>query len=300
MSYDAGVYGTTQTVFPGYEVDWQTGSAATTTTNSSGWEYILTSEPDQTIKYWDWSTKAYRFFAVTGYTEGEAPEPLVLGRTYKSAETASTYEFTMLADATDVDHTPYFSKLWFSTGVPEDYPDKQFGKPVQLEFMKPLARVRFLFNYSYAEEGIKLKEVEFKPTVDYTAGEEAKVKIARKGNFTVSYPLDGTAIREDFSVTDIDAVTRLEAFTEEYIPEGTEKWYVVLPSKTQGSFTLSVNLNGATKTCTVPEQYMKWLPGYSYTYIFKITELGGVEIELVQSAVTSWTEMEGDHETYNW
>jgi hypothetical protein len=45
---------------------------------------------------------------------------------------------------------------------------------------------------------------------------------------------------------------------------------------------------------------MTWLPGYSYTYIFKITDLGGVEIDLVQAAVINWSEMEGTHTVYNW
>ena len=45
---------------------------------------------------------------------------------------------------------------------------------------------------------------------------------------------------------------------------------------------------------------MSWLPGYSYTYIFKITEEGGVEIGWVETAVTDWTEMNADHTVYNW
>ena len=38
MSVDAENYGSTQNVFPGYQVDWHDGSAGTTTSNSSGWE----------------------------------------------------------------------------------------------------------------------------------------------------------------------------------------------------------------------------------------------------------------------
>ena len=45
---------------------------------------------------------------------------------------------------------------------------------------------------------------------------------------------------------------------------------------------------------------MQWKPGYSYTYIFKITAEGGVEIELVQSAFTPWTDVEMNHDVYNW
>ena len=301
MSYDdgTGAYdadGTTlQTVFPGYQVKWGINSAATTTTNSHGWEYILTEEPEQTIKYWDWAAKAYRFFAVTGSTSYEPNAP------------NGPHEFTFAADcstAEALEATPFFTKLWFSTGAIEDYPTKQFGKPVQLEFLKPFARVRFLFNYSYAQEGIRLKKNEFKPTDGS--------KIALVGTVTVSYPTTGTATKESYTATPKaepgDGET-LNAFTEEYIPEGgptKEIWYTVLPRTSQGSYTMSVWMNSdnvsdpATRTAVVPAEYMTWQPGYSYTYIFKITEQGGVEIDMVQSAVTPWTELENDHQVYNW
>ena len=308
MSYDEGTssYGDLQTVFPGYQVKWGINSAATTTTNSHGWEYILTEVPEQTIKYWDWAARAYRYFAVTGSSSHTDNAP-------------SGHEFTFAADASPIREgdasadakiaaniaaTPYFTRLWFSTGNAGVYPTKQFGKPVQLEFLKPFSRVRFLFNYSYAQEGIRLKKNEFKPTDGS--------KIALVGTVTVSYPTTGTATKESYTATPKaepgDGET-LNAFTEEYIPEGgptKEIWYTVLPRTSQGSYTMSVWMNSdnvsdpATRTAVVPAEYMTWQPGYSYTYIFKITEQGGVEIDMVQSAVTPWTELENDHQVYNW
>ena len=305
MSYDdvTGAYdadGTTlQTVFPGYNVNWSASGAGTTTSNSNGWEYVAQQLPEgdeQTIKYWDWAARAYRYFAVTG------------SPTHVPNAPNGPHEFTFAADcstAEALEATPYFTRLWFSTGNAGVYPTKQFGKPVQLEFLKPFARVRFLFNYSYAQEGIRLKKNEFKPTDGS--------KIARKGSVTVTYPLTGIQTKESYSVTKNPSPTtegeELNAFTEEYIPEGgptKEIWYTVLPRTSQGSYTMSVWMNSdnvslpATRTAVVPAEYMTWLPGYSYTYIFKITEQGGVEIDLVQSAVTPWTELENDHQVYNW
>ena len=80
---------------------------------------------------------------------------------------------------------------------------------------------------------------------------------------------------------------------------------MVLPCTSPVSYTLQVTINTKTKTetkqCAVPAEYMRWLPGYSYTYIFKITEEGGIEIELVEAAVTSWTELGAASRTvYNW
>lgn len=299
-----GVYGTKQLVFPGYEVDWNSGSAATTTTNSNGWEYILTTKPDQTIKYWDFSAKAYRFFGVTGGltgTDGTYGAP----GTYWTSGDYGTYELTLSADASSkaaMNAAHYFSRLWFSTGDLENYPDKQFGKPVTLEFVKPFTRVRFLFKYAYPREGIKLTNISFKPT-------DGTKKIARNGTVTIHYPKEGKETKEWYTMAkDGTDAKELTAFTENYDPEDDGKeynetdegWYVVLPNNTQGSYTLAVTVNGENKTAVVPEQYMQWLPGYSYTYIFKITNEGGVEIGWVEYAVTEWSEMEADHTVYNW
>ena len=316
MSYSAGVYGETQTVFPGYVVNWTSNSAGTTTSNSSGWEYVA---PNQTIKFWDWSAKAYRFFAVTGWSGEDAPAS-VGGYDAEKAYRAGENAVSMLANAVPVldgGHidlaatkaqmalAPYFSRLWFSTGDPVAYPDKQFGKPVVLEFLQPYARVRFIFTYVYPREGIKLEDIQFKPS-------DGSKHIARKGIVTVHYPTEGTAIKEWYSISPLtgDGSGELDYFSEDYDPEDDTKdyvktdngWYTVLPNNTQGSYTMSVTVNKGVepKTAVVPANYMQWLPGYSYTYIFKITDEGGVEIGWVESAVTPWTEMIANGTVYNW
>ena len=314
MSYDEGTgYGDLQTVFPGYTVNWYANSAATTTTNTNNWEYVLPAPSEQTIKYWDWSAKVYRFFGVTG-TKWEAGDWL-LGQ-YKTNATSGAYEISLKADASgdDADEvadniatTPYFSHLWFSTGKYPDYADKQFGKPVTLEFLKPLTRVRFIFKYVYPREGVILGSKSFKPT---TVGG----KIARKGTVTISYPLKGKTEKETFATTVDTSSGYLTAFTVDSDLEDDAKdyvtlssgqmtsdgWYIVAANKSQGSYTLSVTINNDAKTAVVPAEYMSWLPGYSYTYIFKITQEGGVEIGWVEYAVTPWTDLEADHMVYNW
>ena len=187
---------------------------------------------------------------------------------------------------------------------------------MQLEFLKPYARVRYIYKYVYPREGLTLSDQTFKPTTDYTAGDGDKVKIPMSGTVTVIYPLTGTATREWYTVTP-DADNRLEAFTEDFDAEDDTKvytdtddgWYMVLPCTSQGSYKLQVTINtkiktetkSETKECVVPAEYMRWLPGYSYTYIFKINEEGGIEIELVEAAVTPWKELETAARTvYNW
>ena len=302
MSESAGSYGNRETVFPGYTVSWEANTAATTASNTHDWEYVVGS---QTIKYWDWSAKAYRFFGATSYEGEDTGGPYTENKTYGTYKTYATYdayEVTMSVDATAPDGAPYYSKMWFSTGELPTYSDKQFGKPVTLEFVKPFARVRFKFTYVYPREGIILTGKSFKPTDGS--------KIVRRGSLTIGFPLDGTATKESLvsaAADGTDAKT-LDAFTEDWDPEDDSKvytetdegWYTVLPNNTQGSYTLNVNINGTPRTAVVPANYMTWLPGYQYTYVFKITEEGGVEIDLVASAFNAWTDLVTTREVYNW
>ena len=315
-AYDEGTSSFTsyQTVMDGYHVEWTANTAGTTITNTHDWEYLLISKPDQGVKFWDWSAKAYRFFAVAPATVYEDdPDPDKFGLD----GSGDNYTITLPADAEieasdaavedKIVATPYYSRLWFSTGNTVAYPTRQFGKPVVLEFIKPLARVRFMFIYVYPREGITLENKCFKASADYIG---SPVGIARKGTVTMSFPLKGAETKESTSSVTPDGSNpkALVAFTEDYDPEDYSKeypitgdgWYIVLPNTTQGSYKLSVDVNKTTRYAEVPAEYMHWKSGYQYTYIFKIMEEGGVEFDLVSSAFTPWTELNLTHELYNW
>ena len=316
MDYTASIYGDLQTVFPGYTVSWGANTAYTTTSNTNNWEYV---GGNQTIKFWDWAANAYRFFAATGWGNPSTPptppaeyaEGTTYGAdgTYGPAGAYKTYEISMLADAsnaTKISAAPYFSRLWFSNGSTEPsspYYDKQFGKPVTLEFLKPYARVRFMYIYMYPREGIVLSDQKFVPS-------ESSKKTYSKGIVTVTYPLTGTDTKEWYSMEEIyESESDSILINQDYDPEDDTKtyynhcvggWYTVLPNTSQGSYTLSVSVGGDPKNAVVPAEYMQWKPGYSYTYIFKITDKGGVEIGWVEYAVTPWDEMRIDRKVYNW
>ena len=313
MSFEGGEYGNTQEVIPCYFVNWVNNSAYTTTSNTNGWEYVGQEglgDPEQTIKYWDFGASAYRFFAATGWG-GDAPvDPAAYeaGKAYKSAVTSTSYSVKMLADASStaaMDGSPYFSRLWFSDGNAATYPDKQFGQPVTLEFVKPYSRVRFMFMYVFPRVGYNMGARSFHPTDDSN--------IVRKGTVTVVYPTSGAQTQEQYEVEgnadpDPSVSKALAAFTEDYDPEDESRsytesvkgWYTVLPNTSQGSYTLTASINGSDRSVVVPAQFMQWKPGYQYTYVFKITEEGGVEIGWVEYAAKAWTEMLGDWTVYNW
>lgn len=300
-----------QFVMWNYNVKWIENSAGTTTSNTNDWEYVNQQESgtEQSIKYWDYDAKAYRFFGYAG--TGVTVDPTTPASTTESV----SLSFTVPAAATNPQSepvtqpaSPYYSKLWFSTGNLANYPNKQFGQPVQLEFLKPFVKVRFMFRLSDASNtNISLTEKSFKPT---TADPPADTKtIATAGTFTVTYPLTGTATEESWSVTNV--TSSLTEFDQDYyeaasgetnqeILDGEKKWYVVLPAVDQGTYTLSVKVNSELKEVVVPAQYMNWQPGYEYTYIFKITDSGALVLYDVVAGFAPWDESVSPHPVFNW
>lgn len=319
MSYIDGTesYGDLQTVFPGYTVNWTSNSSGSTTTNSNGWDYvnlISSTGDEQSIKYWDWNAEAYRFFGVTGNLSGTRKSYEANG----DHEAYEAYEIEMSADgSTDatVAATPYFSHLWFSTGNTSTYPGKAFGQPVQLEYLKPFAKVRFMFIFENPNDAKEttLTEKSFRPTNGDIIQTSAQI--------TVSYPLSGTATQETYAISSVpggieefgqdyyetvtkETINGVEHVTSPYydaLESECNKEYVVLPATNQGTYALTVSVNGEPKTTVVPAEFMDWKIGYLYTYIFKVHVDYSVSIDVVQSAFTTWsTDFETDHTVYNW
>ncbi len=282
-------YAFCQSVFPGYIVNWYENSDASSMTNTDGWEYVNQQEygdPEQTVKYWDYGASAYRFFGVAKGT-GDYGEIEI-----KENNQPSAYQISFSADASTeagVAAVPYYSTLWFSTGKLPEYEDRQFGKPVKLVFQKPFARVRFMFTQVYPEAVLMLGDKHFAPSSG---------TIVTAADFTITYPLKGIETQEISAIT---STTGIEDFTEDYT-DTNKRWYNVIAPQPQnlGDFTLSLKVNGADKSVVVPAEYMVWKPGYQYTYVFKINDQGGVEIDLVQSGFSTWNNMENDHSFYNW
>ena len=268
-----------QTVMNGYTVTWAENSSMTTTTNTNGWEYV--DGNNQSIKYWDYSASAYRFFGVA---------PATHVGSISDGNYVLTFDNVDLSTDEGISAAPYFSELWYSS-------DKsQYGKPVQLIFKQPVSKVRFRFTFDDPEvaESAVLTGISFHPT-------DNNKKIYRKGNFILHYPLTGATTRESFSVTNTDDATALPDLTEDYT-DGHPTWYTVLPANSQGTYTLEVIVNGGDpKTAVVPAEYMTWQPGFQYTYIFKVNAEGGVSIDMVQAGFIAWVDDETEeYVIYNW
>lgn len=299
---------TTETVMKDYTVNYVSGSAGTTVSNSRGWEYV-NQQPsggvEQSIKYWDVTASAYRFFGYAGSdVTASYPDAASVSLSFPVSVTSNPQQDPVTLPMTSA--TPLYSKLWYRANVALS---AQKDQPVQLEFLQPYVKVRFLFRQSESSDMVfTLENKSFKPT-------DATKTIATAGTFAVTYPLSGSSTEESWSVTPVTPGTEgtdyLTAFTQDYyeaaegetdpdILAGQKMWYVVLPAANQGTYTLSVMVNSDPRTVVVPAQYMNWEPGYEYTYIFKITDPGGVELDGVYVGFSPWTEYEGNREIYNW
>ncbi len=284
-------YGNLQTVMSQYKVQWAENTANTTLTNTHDWDYI--GIDDQTIKYWDFDAKAYRFFGATPSS--------AIGSALSVAKTDEKVTFAITADATSettIAATPYFSRLWFSNNNINS--SNKYADVVQLEFIKPFARVRVMFTFA---EGLEiphatLSNISFKPADDTK-------QIPQSGTVTVTYPLTGTETAETIT-TEPSTSNTLAAITQDYWVGDADDpahltWYTVFPIASQGVYQMTLNVEGVEKTAYVPAEFMSWDANYSYTYIFKILEGGGVIFDEVQVGIKGWNNAETfNHPVYNW
>ena len=303
MSVTTGNYGDLQTVMPGYTVNFLGGSH-TTNTNAAGWEYVgqqqTVNQEEQTIKYWDLNAEAYRFFAIAG--------------AYETNGTNGT--FTLEMDGSTPEKaaaTPYYSALWFKTKGELQANNALLSKqPVKLQFYSPFAKVRFIFRFiDPTLTRNSLMDVNFLPSDAITITREndeitattitINDNIAVKGQYTISYPLTGTGTAvtgPTYAVANEGGY--LKAFTQDYYEteessdQLAEYWYYVLPHQASPEinrakgYTLVATLNGKIKSAVVPEQYMEWKRGYTYTYVFKVTDIDGIAFDEVLVWVNQW------------
>ncbi len=299
-----------QTVFHRYQMLYDAALIGTTTDNTSGWYYagIMNEGVEQTIKYWDFSAGGYRFFAAApsgldnpvtegGYTVARTLQVNVDGQNEDNRSVAAK-------DKT----TPYISKLWMKKR--NEYIGGGYNNAVQLEFYKPLARVRFILldeqgnaltSASEVTRFIDESTIRFAPT-------NTTERIVWGGIAVVRYPLTGTAGESITYTPDVAQV--YEALTVPYESQtdeteyafvnsaNKERWYHVLPRRTtQGSFTLSFEYNGALRTATVPAEYLRWDTSYAYTYAFKVSPTS-VNFDMKLSTFVRW--QAGYTETTEW
>ncbi len=270
MSYDDAdaSYGEAQLVFPGYTVEHSAGTGI----EAAAWNYV--NGTTQTIKYWDYSAKSYRFMAVTGDFAN------ISHSTSEDASTGATFASTTVRVSPD--DGVYFSKLWFSNNAIGLLP--AYGQTVVLNFCSPFCKVRFMFvdgqgnaldAHNTVVHHVKKGSIRFSEPTDTR-------KLAYEGNVSLLCPITGTQTTETFTFEGLrsyDALTvpyESQSNPDDYAFVSTtadnEKWYTLLPNKEGRDFEMSLTYNGAERKAVVPAAYMVWEMNYEYTYVFKLTE----------------------------
>ncbi len=280
-------YGGHQQVFNGYTVKYN--GTPGTLDNTNGWYYVGAEGSDQTIKYWDFGAKAYRFIAVTGDINKVLHYPAwPLGENWVST--------TLISDI-DAQTDTYFSRLWFSNNDPSDPEMAEFGKPVKLSFFQPFCRVRFMLVDELGKPLTKSSEVtshiDKESILFEVITSDDQRRFADYGNFWIEYFLTGTkeeaqevfkpdpAPRPDPLDPDaeptyvtIDTPYESHANDADYAlvaPSEKEKWYRLFPNDyTECYFKLSLKYDGKVRTAIIPSNYTLWQVNHEYTYVFKI------------------------------
>jgi len=133
-------------VFGNYHVTWADGTAGSTLSNTSGWEYngntsYSASTTDQTVKYWDYDAAAgYTFSAFSSRDlsyPARSSDPIIVTKlTAGTTVLEKGYNVTIKNGAS-------FSDLYFSDRKP--VAKTEFGIPVQFTFRSFGAKVRVGF-----------------------------------------------------------------------------------------------------------------------------------------------------------
>ncbi len=299
-------------VMPGYTLKYVANTANSSTTNTTGWEYVGQGTDylglDQEIKYWDGNSTDYRFFAVLSDYKGNVKYngSDISASTTVTTEGSFSMEFNNLEYMTHAEDGKYYNSagnevaeskipmygiLW--QGDPAEY----YNKPVELSFVKPYSLVRLVFERPEGSSktvlGDDTHKITFGPKDNSTMTGDGKVDVSwgMTGSRETATAIPGSTTLPTMSLGGVELTNENERY--QAWPE-----YLMIPSTSKPVDFLctvqvkTVNTSGATvydpRTAVIPAQYMKWRPGYQYTYVFKISSNNNLEFSHAVEVYTKW------------
>jgi hypothetical protein len=236
-------------VFDNYQVNWATGTAGTTQSNSSAWEYVgLTAlAPSgiagnaQSIKFWDYTADQYDFIAystgdATVVTSGTAAEAIAADKvlvTAINATTASTAAYQLSGNAADLQKC-YIADMVTAYKADKTPAQPKFQDIVTFKFRALASKVRVALYETVP--GYSIKDVKFytngtanlgtatetKATL-FTTGSADKDKFYTAGKYTVYFPTIGAN-----NISNSDYNKAHVAFTADEDGKGTTKDFSTL------------------------------------------------------------------------
>lgn len=268
------------TVFSNYVVSWSNGTAMTTESNTSNWEYVgvpiqsdITGATSQMIKFWDYSTTAYDFAAFsvgkgnTIITSGDpgANQILATPITYTTTSPANTASFTLKGSREDLAEC-YITDMTTITKASTNY-----GKEVVLNFRSLASKVRMALYETvpgYSVQNVHFYVDNATDVANNTTISNTNATLFGSGAFysgglyTISYPTlgSGNSSNSDYnkahvaisgsSATDTQSfgalnytASKLATTSANPSYAGTESPYyvTVLPNETGGVLEMRVN-----------------------------------------------------------
>lgn len=212
FKYSATEAANTNLVFDHYNVNYVTGTANTTASNTKGWEYVgqgqdvhgaegklaADATKAQTIKYWDNSCTSYDFLAFSmgkGKGDGEAKEYAT--PTAVKKDKLSSEAYTLTGDVNTL------GECYISDMVTVAKGDKGYkNEAVNMQFRHASSKVRIALYETVP--GYVISDVKFHSDTyssgNYTDGEEEGALFGtfnNKGTMTVYFPTTGTANKDN-------------------------------------------------------------------------------------------------------
>lgn len=287
---------TLHTVYPTYTVEYDgtdgAGAAGSTQTNSSGWEYVgLTSHPNQTLHYWDYSATNYTFQAWSPTTGNATVDVDAYNELTVIATSAQELSNLYIADLVSIDKS-----------AAADNGGNRYGSVVTFTFRNMATKVRLgiyetIPGYSVSKVTFRSRGARFADSgsnalldgafngYDSNAGGTYKVTYNTTSGRAM---LDYTTSAVPATFFDFGTFTQGVIGTESSNPTwagGSGSYLNVLPNEDHSGdmtlyidFTLTaddgsddvIRISGAH--VTVPASYMVWHPNFAYTYLFKISK----------------------------
>ena len=295
--------------YVGLKLDDGTASPATTTYSTN---ISPNSGTDaQTIKYWDYGASTYTFTAVSALPADITAGDVKITKTESGSTVYDKgYSVTLTADA-NLDKLFFAERQSIAKTANTDRTQTNtYGGNVTFRFHNVTTKVRVAMYETVPGYSVTIKE--FKVTdaanpefsamttsktgnfaanlqnnASGTAGTMTVSYVAEAGS-TQNYPkvsFDGTKANVLELGANLKAdVTIGESATGATYDKNAKAYTSVFPneSNTQNlklkvSYTLTAPGTGETievtdKTVEIPANYLKWKPGFAYTYIFKITD----------------------------
>lgn len=190
-------------VFNNFQVGWTTGTAGTTASNSSDWEYVGLQAYDATptsqgIKYWDYSAdNGYTFYAFSSSNISYPANGSDLVSVTKTTSDESSlynkgYAVTVKSGAT-------LNNLYFSDRV--EVPETKYGNIVSLTFRNIGAKVRFGFYETIPGYTVSIDKFYIDDANSAVVTDFATMNDGQDDGFYASIQNVKTSVNQDINVT---------------------------------------------------------------------------------------------------